>query len=199
MPSSDNPRAADHPINPVFLERWSPRAFDGHPVPREDLMAILEAARWAPSSYNQQPWRFVYAIKDGPHWTEFLDLLVEANRAWCRDAGALLVLLSKTTQARPDGSEVPSYSHSHDAGCAWGYLALQATMMGYAAHGMVGFDHERAPRALGVPPSYRIEQMIALGRRGDPAKLPESVRAREQPNTRRPLTESVAKGTFQFS
>ena len=193
-----NDRTADHPIHQVFLDRWSPRAFDGSAVPEADLMTILEAARWAPSSYNSQPWRFLYALKDGPHWEQFLGFLGEGNRAWCKDAGALLVLLSKSTMAVPgkDG-EVLSHSHSHDAGCAWGYLALQATMLGYYAHGMVGFDMDRAFAELNVPLGYRVEQMIAVGRRGDPAKLPEPVRACEHPNARRPLAESVMEGAFR--
>ena len=114
-----NGRTADHPINPVFLERWSPRAFDGRPVPEDDLMTMLEAARWAPSSSNVQPWRFLYALKGGPDWDGFLGLANEGNRAWCKDAGALLVLLSQSTRQVPDKGEVPSYTHSLDAGCAW--------------------------------------------------------------------------------
>ena len=197
MPLTVNGRTADHPIYPLFLERWSPRAFDGQPVPETDLMTMLEAARWAPSSSNLQPWRFLYTINGRPHWEQFLALLNESNRAWCKDAGALLVLVSESIRHMPDKGEVPSYTHSHDAGCAWGFLALQATMMGYHAHGMAGFDKERAARDLGVPDAYRVEQMIAVGRRADPATLPEAIRAREQPNTRRPLAETVMEGTFR--
>jgi len=200
MPLTANSRTADHPIDPMFLERWSPRAYDGQPVPREDLLTMIEAARWAPSSYNSQPWRFLYAIKDGPYWDKFLSLLVEGNRAWSKDAGALLVLLSKSTMAVPGKEgEVPSHSHSHDAGAGWAYFALQATRMGYQAHGMVGFDMNRVFAELGVPIGYRVEQMIAVGRRGDPANLPEAVRAREQPNNRRPLGESAFEGAFPAS
>ena len=192
-----NGRTADHPIDPQFLERWSPRAYDGQPVPREDLMTMLEAARWAPSSYNSQPWRLLYAIKDSPHWDLFLGFLGEGNRTWCAQAGALLVLLSKSTTAIPGKEgEVPSHSHSHDAGAGWAYFALQATRMGYQAHGMVGFDMQRAFTDLHVPMGYRVEQMIAVGRRGDPAQLPEAVRARELPNSRRPLAETAFEGTF---
>ena len=192
-----NGRTADHPIDPQFLERWSPRAYDGQPVPREDLMTMLEAARWAPSSYNSQPWRLLYAIKDGPHWDLFLGFLGEGNRTWCAQAGALLVLLSKSTMAIPGKEgEVPSHSHSHDAGAGWAYFALQATRMGYQAHGMVGFDMQRAFTDLHVPMGYRVEQMIAVGRRGDPAQLSEAVRARELPNSRRPLAETAFEGTF---
>ncbi len=197
MTLTANGRNADHPIDTMFLDRWSPRAYDGQPVPRDDLMTMLEAARWAPSSYNSQPWRFLYAIKDGPHWDLFLGLLVEGNRAWCKNAGALLVLLSKSTMAVPGKEgEVPSHSHSHDAGAGWAYFALQATKMGYQAHGMVGFDMDRAFAELHVPIGYRVEQMICVGRRGDPAQLPEPVRARELPNNRRPISESAFEGAF---
>ena len=200
MPLTVNGRTADHSIDPAFLERWSPRAYDGQPVPREDLMTMLEAARWAPSSYNSQPWRFLYALKDGPHWDHFLSLLVEGNRSWCKDAGALLVLLSKSTMAVPGKEgEVPSHSHSHDAGAGWAYFALQATRMGYQAHGMVGFDMARAFAELKVPAGYRVEQMITVGRRGDPAILPDGLRAREVPNARRPLAESAFEGAFPAS
>lgn len=192
----ENGRVADYPISKLFLERWSPRAFDERPVPRDDLMTMLEAARWAPSSSNLQPWCFLYAIRGGLHWDLFLGLLNEGNRSWCQSAGALLVLISKTTRPSKEG-EVPSLTHSHDAGCAWGYLALQAVMLGYQAHGMAGIDRERAARDLGVPSNYRIEQMIAVGRRSDPALLPEAIRTREQPNSRRPLAESVIEGRFR--
>ena len=112
-------------------------------------------------------------------------------------SGALLVLLSKSTMAVPGKEgEVPSHSHSHDAGAGWAYFALQATKMGYQAHGMVGFDMDRAFAELHVPIGYRVEQMICVGRRGDPAQLPEPVRARELPNNRRPLAESAFEGTF---
>ena len=197
MTLTANNRTADHPIDPVFLERWSPRAYDGSAVPREDLMTMLEAARWAPSSYNSQPWRFLYALRGGPHWDQFLGFLGEGNRKWCEDAGALLVLLSKSTMAVPGKeNEVPSHSHSHDAGSGWAYLALQATRMGYQAHGMVGFDMDRVFADLKVPMGYRVEQMIAVGRRADPATLAEDRRAREQPNSRRPVSESAFEGAF---
>ncbi len=197
MKLTANGRTADHPINPLFLDRWSPRAFDGQPVPEADLMTMLEAARWAPSSSNLQPWRFLYTIKGRLHWEQFLGFLNEGNRAWCKEAGALLVLVSQGTRQVPGKGEVLSYTHSHDAGCAWGFLALQVTMMGYHAHGMAGFDKERAAHDLAVPGPYRVEQMIAVGRRSDPATLPEAVRAREQPNTRRSLAETVMEGGFR--
>ena len=193
----ENTRVAAHPIDRLFLERWSPRAYSGEEMPEEDLLTMLEAARWAPSSYNSQPWRFLWARRGTAHWDKFLGLLNDGNRSWCKDAAALLVLVSNTLMSVPGkDAPVPSHSHSHDAGCGWGYFALQATMMGYQAHGMVGFDMERAFAELNVPTGHRVEQMIAVGRRGDPAKLPDALRAREKPNDRKPLAETAMEGGF---
>lgn len=192
-----NNRTADHDIDPVFLERWSPRAYDGSAVPLEHLLTMVEAARWAPSSYNSQPWRFLYALRGGAHWEQFMGFLAEGNRKWCADAGALLVLLSKSTMAVPgQPDEVPSYSHSHDAGAGWACLALQATRMGYQAHGMVGFDRDRVFAELHVPAGFRVEQMIAVGRLADLSALPEERRAKEVPNNRRPVSQTAFEGAF---
>ena len=190
-------RTSDHPINPIFLERWSPRAFSGEAMPKEDLLTILEAARWAPSSYNSQPWRFVYALRDTPQWEPMLSLLVEFNRGWAKDASALVVLASASLMTVPGkDAPVPSHSHSMDAGSGWGYAALQAQMMGYRTHGMVGFDMERAFAELGFKEGYRIEQVFAVGKQGDKSKLPEQMQAREMPSPRKPLAETAFEGKF---
>ena len=193
-------RSADHPIDPLFLERWSPRAFTGEAIPQAEFMTILEAARWAPSSYNSQPWRFLYALRDTPHWERFLDLLVPMNRGWAQRAAALIVIVSNSVM-RPVGAEkdVPSHSHSFDAGAAWGYLALQAVRSGWYAHAMVGFDRERAFSELGVPAGYRVEAAVAIGRRGAAAALPEALRKREMPNSREPLSATAFEGGFPGS
>ncbi len=191
------PRTADHEIDPIFLERWSPRAFSGEAIPEADLMRIFEAARWAPSSYNSQPWRFVYARRDTPAWEPMLSLLVEGNRSWCKDTAVVMVLASSSTMLVPGQDKpVPSYTHSFDAGSAWAYLALQATKLGWSAHGMVGFDKERAFAELGFAEGYRVEAAIAIGRLGDKSKLPEALQARESPNGRKTLNETVFEGKF---
>ncbi|HYZ62166.1 MAG TPA: nitroreductase family protein [Acetobacteraceae bacterium] len=191
-------RTSDHEIDPIFLERWSPRAFTGEPIPVEDLMRIFEAARWAPSSYNSQPWRFVYARRDTPHWEPMLGLLNEFNRSWAKNAAAVVITASNSVMLPPGAEKpVPSWSHSFDAGAAWGNLALQATRLGWDAHAMVGFDRERAFAELNFPEGYRVEAAIALGRRGDPSILPESLRARERPSDRNPLSATVFEGTFK--
>jgi len=193
-----NGRTADHPIDPMFLARWSPRAFTEEPISERDLFTMLEAARWAASSYNSQPWRFVYARRDTPHWEKFLDLLVPFNRSWAKDASALVIVVSNSTMRRPGSdSEVPSPTHSFDAGTASGYFALQASMMGWCVHGMVGFDKERAFTELDVPRGYRVEAAFAVGRLGDRAKLPEALQAREHPSGRLPIAELAFEGSFK--
>ncbi len=193
-----NSRHSDHPIDKLFLERWSPRAFTGEEMNEADLMTLLEAARWAPSSYNSQPWRFIYARRGTPHFAKFLDLLVEFNQSWAKNASVLIILVSNSTMI-PPGKDVPvpSHSHSMDAGAAWQSLALQASISGWQAHGMVGFDKERAFAELGLPQGYRVEQAIAIGRRADRSTLPEGMAAREQPNDRLPLSQIAMEGTFR--
>ena len=145
-------RTSDHEIDPIFLERWSPRAFTGEAMPEAELMRIFEAARWAPSSYNSQPWRFVYARRDTPHWEPMLSLLNEFNQSWAKNAAVLIVAASNSLMLPPGAEKpVPSHSHSFDAGSAWGYLALEATRLGWYAHGMVGFDMQRAFAELDFP------------------------------------------------
>jgi nitroreductase len=198
MMTQANSRTADYPIDPLFLERWSPRAFTDAPICERDLLTLLEAARWAPSSFNSQPWRFLYARRHTQHWPQFLGLLSAYNQSWARNAAALVILVSKTTLL-PRGAEkeVPSYTHSLDAGAAWANLALQATRSGWAAHGMAGFDAPRTAIELGVPADWRVEAAIAIGRPGDKSILPESLRAREQPSDRLPLSQLAWEGRFQ--
>jgi nitroreductase len=192
-----NSRSTTYPIDSLFLERWSPRAFTGAPISEYDLLTILEAGRWAPSAFNSQPWRFIYARRDTEHWPRLLGLLTASNQSWAKNASALILLVSKTTVLpRGGGKEAPSWSHSLDAGAAWCSLALQATRSGWAAHGMVGFDRERAASELGVPDGYRIECAIAIGKRGDKSILSEEQQAREQPNDRLPLSRLAGEGSF---
>ena len=192
-----NHRVADHPIDSLFLQRWSPRAFTGEAIPEAELATLFEAARWAPSAYNSQPWRFLYARRDTPHWEKFLGLLVPFNQSWANRAAALAILVSKT-EFQPPGADQPAplRSHSLDAGAAWAYLALQATRSGWHAHGMAGFDAERAAVELNVLAGYRVEIAIAIGRLGDKAILPDALQAREQPSGRKPVAEFAFEGSF---
>lgn len=164
----------------------------GEALTRAELDSLFEAARWAPSSNNNQPWRYLFARAGTPEFATFLDLLVPGNRAWCERAGALLVALSKTTF--DNGS--PARTHSFDAGSAWMSLALQASAMGLVAHGMQGFDYDAAHSRLGVPEEYAVECMIALGKPGRIEDLPEYQQAREVPSDRKPIEAFAFEARF---
>lgn len=198
MSVPENPRIADHPIEPVFLERWSPRAYTGEEISEHTLRTMFEAARWAPSSYNSQPWRFIYARRDNAHWDKLLGLLNEFNQSWAKTASAIVFVVSaETMHVQGKEGAVPAYSHSFDAGAAWGYLALQAAYMGWAAHGMVGLDFDRSYVELKIPAGYRIEAAVAIGRKGPKHMLSEALQAREVPSDRKKLTEIVSEGEFR--
>ena len=186
------PRTTDTALDPVFLHRWSPRAFDGSDIPDDDLATILDAARWAPSAMNHQPWRFLYARRGDANWERFLSFLLPGNSVWAVNASALLYVLSeKVMGARPSGT------HSFDAGAAWGHLAIQAAKLGYHTHGMAGVDFAKAAEELGVPETFKIEAGIALGRIADKSILSEALQAREVPSGRKPLEEVAYPGNFR--
>ncbi|MBI4753893.1 MAG: nitroreductase family protein [Betaproteobacteria bacterium] len=188
-------RHADHPIDTFFLDRWSPRAMSGEEVAESELMVLFEAARWAPSSYNNQPWRILYARRGTAHWPLFLDLLVEGNKAWATNAAALLLFVSKTTL---DFNGQPYPTHSYDTGAAWENLALQGWLKGYVVHGMQGFDYARAKAALDIPDDYRVEAMAAVGKPGALDVLPENLRQGESPSDRRELAGTICEGPFRL-
>jgi len=195
MEKGKTKRRAEHPVDPIFLDRWSPRAMSGEGIPDEELMILFEAARWAPSAFNNQPWRILYARRESEHWPLFFDLLVESNQVWAARAAVLLLFLSKTTF---DHNGKPARTHSFDTGAAWENLALQALLRGYVAHGMQGFDYERARTELAVPQEYQVEAMVAVGLPGEKDSLPENLRAKETPNDRRPLAETLCEGPFHL-
>jgi nitroreductase len=194
MMKDSQPRQAAHAIDPIFINRWSPRAMSGAALSLEELMVLFEAARWAPSASNLQPWRMLYALRTSSHWSMFLGLLSDANQVWARHGGALVAFISKST--RDDGR--PSPTHAFDTGAAWENFALQASMRNLVVHGMQGFDHVRAPVELKIPPDFEIHALVVVGKPGEAALLPESLRARERPSDRRPLHDSVCEGPFGF-
>ena len=187
-------RKAEHQVADIFLERWSPRAMSGEEVEWEALMSVFEAARWAPSSYNNQPWRFVYARRSDPRWQAFVGLLAEGNKPWAKEAGALVVVCSHKVF---DYNGKPSRTHHFDAGAAWAYLALQGSLRGLVVHGMEGFDYDRARAELGVPEEFDVEAMIAIGKPGRPEDLPENLRRVEKPSGRKPLGDIAYEGGFK--
>ncbi|GAA4341621.1 nitroreductase family protein [Pigmentiphaga soli] len=195
--SHPSSRTPTHPIHPQFLSRWSPRAFTGEAIEESTLLGFIEAARWAPSASNLQPWRFIYARRGTPSWERFMGLLLEANQVWAANASAIVYVLSKTTRPSGDG-EVPSVTHSFDAGAAWAYLALQASIEGWIAHGVGGIHRDRIRQELAVPDSFAIEAGIVIGRLADKSVLPEALQAREVASDRLPLAAIAAEGRFTF-
>lgn len=195
LPDPLNHRKADHPIELLFLRRWSPRAMTGEPITDSELRTLFEAARWAPSTYNEQEWRFLYARRDSAHWTDFFTLLVEGNQAWCQNAAVLVVVLSHKVFTK---NGKPNPVHTFDAGASFENLALQGTAMGLVVHGMMGFDFEKARNVLKVPDDYSVDAMFAIGRPGDPDQLPENLREREVPSDRKPVAEIICEGPFSF-
>jgi nitroreductase len=186
-------RNPGHPVDPLFPGRWSRRAMSGAHVSRENLMTLFEAARWAPSSYNNQPWRFVYALRGTDAFARYHAMLTPRNKSWAGNAGVLIVMASKKTL---DLNGKPSITHSFDAGSAWMSLALQADMLGLTAHGMEGFDYGAAAEAVGLPEGYVIEAMCAVGHPGSPEVLPEDLRDKEKPNGRKRVEETVFENRF---
>jgi nitroreductase len=188
-------RKADYPVEPLFVARWSPRAMSGEALRDDEMRTLFEAARWAPSTYNEQEWRFLYARRDSPEWETLFNLLVEGNQQWCDRAAMLVVILAHKVFAK---NGKPNPVHLFDCGCAFENLALQGTSMGLVVHGMQGFDYEKARTALKVPDDYAVAAMFAAGRPGDVSDLPENLREREEPSPRKPIDEIICEGAFEF-
>jgi len=179
-------REAEYPIDDIFINRWSPRAMSGDPVSKDELMSLIEAARWAPSSFNNQSWRFLYSLKGSDTWDTYFNLLLEGNQTWVKNAGALVVILSKTTL---DYNGKPSKTHAFDSGAAWQNFALQGSINGLVIHGMQGFDYDRAKSELQIPGEYEVQAMAAIGKPGDPNDLPEGLREKDIPSGRKNVAE----------
>jgi nitroreductase len=186
-------RHPDHPIESLFVRRWSPRAMDGSRVSPTDLNRLFEAARWAPSTYNEQEWRFRYAHRDTPHWQRFFDLLLPGNQSWCKNAGVLCAIFARTTFTH---SGKPNPVHSFDCGAAFENLALQGAAMGLVVHGMAGFHWDRVSNELHAPPEFAVQAMFAIGHPGKVEELPAELAKLEAPSPRRKVAESAGEGPF---
>jgi nitroreductase len=191
-PSVADIRKPGYPVDPIIVNRWSPRSMSGESISERELMTLFEAARWAPSSYNGQPWRFVYARRESEAWDSFCALLDEFNATWATKAAALIVVASH----KNFDWDKPSRTHSFDTGAAWQNLALQGSKMGLVVHGMEGFDYDRAREALRVPEAFEVEAMVAVGRRASAEALDQELREMESPSDRRPLSEIALEGGF---
>lgn len=177
------------PIHDIIANRWSPRAFAKRPVSREHLGSLLEAARWAPSCYNEQPWAFLLATSDdSPSFERLAACLLEGN-VWAKSAPVLMLSVAKLTFER--NGKTNRHAH-HDVGLAVANLVLQAQALGLCAHQMAGFDLAAARERLAIPADWEPTAMIALGYRGDENGLPETLRERERaPRTRKELSSFV--------
>ena len=186
----ENPASLDHPVHSLIERRWSPYAFSDKPVDPADLTSLLEAARWAPSSYNDQPWRFIVATRDNPEaYQRLLECLVPANREW---AGKVPVLMLSVASMNFAKNGKPNRHAWHDVGLASAMLALQAADMGLAAHFMAGFDVDRARESFAIPDGFEPAAAIAVGHR-----LAEPNAEGPSPRERRPLDEFAYAGAWE--
>lgn len=192
-PQAESERKPSYPINPLILNRWSPRSMSGEALNDDEIMSLFEAARWAPSSYNNQPWRFIYAKRNSEHWDRFFNLLVEANKIWARNASLLVVVISRKNF---EFNEKPSVTHQFDSGSAWENLALEASSRGIVAHGMQGFDYKKAGVDLRIPPNFEVMAMIAIGKKGPKEILPAELQEKEKLTNRKPLKEIIMEGFY---
>lgn len=173
-------------IMPEIKDRWSPRAFSSEKISLDDVYALLEAARYAPSCYNEQPWRFIIAYTE-EELSKVRSILVEQNRTWADKAPVLIVILSKKRFA--NGKDNPW--HMFDAGTAWGYLSLEAQRRGLITHAMGGFKRREAMEKLNISDDYEIAVVVAIGKMGDKEKLPEELKKREKPGVRREIEDLI--------
>jgi nitroreductase len=187
-------RKPEYPINPLILNRSSPRSMTGEELDEHDIMSLFEAARWAPSSFNNQPWRFIYAKRNTGHWDRLFNLLVDANKLWAKNAALLIVVISRKNF---EYNEKPARTHQFDAGSAWENLALEASSRGIVAHGMQGFDYEKARVDLGIPVDFEVMAMIAIGKKGPKENLPAELQDKEKLSDRKPLKDIIMEGIFR--
>ncbi len=189
------PAPSDFPVHELIRERWSPRAFADKPVPQDVLRSIFEAARWAPSSYNEQPWAYIVATKDDKeNFEKMLSVLVDFNAQWAKSAPVLALAVAKLAFAN---NNAPNRNAQYDTGAATALLSVEATARGLAVHQMAGFDAEKARQAFGIPKGWEPIAALAIGYAGDPASLPAPLKDREMtPRTRKPIGEFVMVGQW---
>jgi nitroreductase len=195
---SSHSRRAQYPVNELFVSRWSHRALSGERIPDEVLFSAFEAARWAPSANNAQPWRFIYAKRDEAAWPQFLQLLSERNQAWASRASALVLILSLKERETAEGIKAIR-SHSFDAGAAWSAFAHQAALDGWSTRAIGGYAIEATRTALQIPAQFNTEAFIAIGKATDKSVLREDFQALEKASDRQALSSLVAQGQFSFS
>ena len=196
--SLDQPpgRQPDYPVAPQFPARWSPRSFTDRALSEAEVMTLLEAARWAPSASNHQPWRFVWARRGEEAFATLHGCLTGNNLIWTSKAAALVAVASKDTVTNREGAEVANRTAGFDTGAAWMSLALQARAMGLFAHAMGGFDREKLAAAIRLPEGHTLHCVVAVGEQGPAEALPDDLAAREKPSSRKPVEDISRHGRF---
>lgn len=192
-------RTPDHPIDSIYVNRWSTRAFSGEAIPDSILFSAFEAVRWAPSGGNTQPWRLIYVKRDTAQWDALFATLAERNRQWATRASALVLFVSNTLRTRANDQPELLRSHSFDTGAAWSNFAHQLVKLGWATRAIGGFDREAARRLYSIPDHFSLEAVIAVGKPTDPSVLPEDFAKVDKPNSRLPVKELVSEGKFTFA
>lgn len=189
------PAPTGHPIHALIRDRWSPRAFADKPVEARILASLFEAARWAPSSNNEQPWSYLVATKDNPEeFARMLSVLVDFNTGWAKNAPVLALAISRMAF---HSNGTPNRNAFYDTGAASALLTVEATAQGLAVHQMAGFDHLKAKQVFDIPDDCEPIAAMAIGYPGDPESLPGKLRDREiAPRTRKPLSEIVMSGRW---
>lgn len=196
--SLDQPagRQPDHPVAPEFPARWSPRSFTDREVSQGEVMSLLEAARWAPSASNHQPWRIIWARRGEAAFEAMVGTLTGNNPVWAGKAGAIFAVATSEKVTNREGVEVQNRTAGFDTGSAWMSLALQARTMGLIAHAMGGFDVEKLAEVVHLPKGHTLQCVVAVGEQGPAEALPESLKEREKPSSRKPLAEISRHGSF---
>jgi nitroreductase len=189
------PASIDHPVHQLIRDRWSPRSFADKPVPAEALRSLFEAARWTPSSSNEQPWAFLVAARDDEVFhAKLLSTLVEANQVWAKNAPVLVLAVSELAFAR---NGQPNRNAFYDTGAAVANLTTEATSRGLFVHQMAGFDLQKATDLFSIPIAWQPVAAFVIGYPGDPQSLPETLRERElAPRKRKPLEQFVLSGSW---
>ena len=188
-------RKSTYPIQPLILSRVSLRALSEERIPEEVLMSLFEAARWAPSSYNNQPWRYLYARRGEKAWDAMFRSLVDWNKTWCATADTLVLVLSRNNF---EHNGKTSATAQFDTGASWMNLAMEAHSRNIVAHAMQGFDYDAIKKDFKISDSFTINMMIAIGLPGNPDTLPEEMKKQEVPTDRKPLGDIISRGEFSF-
>jgi nitroreductase len=197
VPPTTSPEAVDklkhapevHGVDDLIRRRWSPRTYADKEVPAAELKRLFEAARWAASSSNEQPWRFLVGRRGDETYQKIFNALVEFNQSWAKSAPVLVLSVAKKSFT---GKDTPNAYGMHDTGAATANLALQATADGLHTHSMAGFDREQVRASFAIPSDFEIGSVTAIGYFGDPASLPDYLQKMEvSPRQRKPLEEFV--------